>query len=170
MQTSFKAQEIAKNLAEEITLRMGLTTAITYVAVGDTTTNASLGDGSTLHPVIAVGSTPTVAGSAAAQVLVKPIQWSLAYDVLGNASPVYTPHEILVGVEAVSGGGAEPLSLLQKAQLFSICALRGTRLRIFASSTGSAFSSAVANAQGFIVSKQVGVIESNSKYPMVMSQ
>ena len=167
MATSFKAQELAKNLAEELALRLALPAVVSYSAVGQAAADAVFGDGATtatLHPMITFGTAQST-GTACCLIFVKPIEWVNAFDVLGLRSNVYTPHEILWGIEGVSGGGAEPLSLIQKAQIAGILAARGCRIRVFSRANGAAFGVA-----DFVIANQRGVLESSAKYPMVQSQ
>ena len=165
MATSQKSLELIAQIKEELDLRLGLTqaTATLSSVITFEVLPADVSDATTKYPVLLVGTgtgtEPTF------RVVVKPIEWALAKDVLGLASPVYTPHEILLGVEAVSGAGAEPLSLAQKATIVAVLAARGCRLSVFESSTTDSFDIA-----DFVSAKLKAVIEPSMKYPMIMSQ
>ena len=164
MATSFKAQELAKNLSEEIGLRTGLAVSLGYTAIGAGGADLAFGDGVTLHPYIQVGGTPTI-GSACALIVVKPIEWVRAFDCLGLASQVYTPHEILWGFEGQALNGAGPLTQAQLTLISTIISARGTRQRIFQTANGVAFVIA-----SFTSALLKATIESSAKYPMIQSQ
>lgn len=165
MATSAKSIEMVRNLQEELNLRLGLTGAsallsstLTFEAL-----SAEVSDGSTLYPVLLIGD--NVATHATCRIVVKPIEWALSRDVLGLASQVYTPHEILWGIEDVSGGGAEPLTALQKAVIMGVLVSRGARVTLFHSATGDSF-----DVADFVNSNRLGVFEPSVKYPMIQSQ
>jgi hypothetical protein len=149
MATTQKALEIMAAVKAELAARFaGYALALSY----DT-------DGS---PVLLVGD--NTATHMTFQVKVKPIDWALSYDIIGHSSPVYTPHEILVGWEAVSGAGAEPLSAANKLALLGTLLGQGCRVSVYESATGDSFDLA-----DFVVANLKGTYES-IKYPMVSSQ
>jgi hypothetical protein len=164
MNTTMKAIEIMKGIKEELDLRLGLTQAtsllssvITYEAL-----SSQVSDGSTLHPVMLVGD--DISTHVTFRIVVKPIEWALAKDVLGLASPVYTPHEILLGLEATSAF-AQYVGYAELAVVVSVLAARGCRLTIFAVGSGDSFDTA-----DFLTANLKQVIEPSVKYPMIMSQ
>ena len=157
MNTTQKAMEIAMNLRDELAMRTGLATVLSFEAL-----SADVSDGSTLHPVILVGT--DVGTTAGCRVAVKPIEWPLAKDVLGLQSAVYTPHEILVGFEAPAAGPVEATSLALKLQIIGAIVQQGCRVKIFESPTTDFFDTA-----DFTTAQYKGTFE-DIKYPMVKSQ
>jgi hypothetical protein len=164
MVTSFKAVEMIRGLQEELNQRLGLngSTAVLSSTLTFEALSAQVSDAVTLHPVLLIGSDGTT--TATCRIVIKPIEWALAFDVLGLASPVYTPHEILWGFEH-SENGNEYLSTEQKAIIVSTLARLGCRLTVFRINTGDSFDTA-----DFLTANIVTVIEPSTKYPMVMSQ
>lgn len=165
MATTQKALELAQAIMEELKLRLGLTgaSALLNATLSFEALPSDVSDGTTLHPVILIGD--DVAEHATCRIAVKPIEWALAKDVLGLASPVYTPHEILWGLEDVKADGTEPLSLLQKSVIMAVLASKGCRVTIFHSSSGDSF-----DVADFVNAKKAGTFEPSTKYPMVKSQ
>jgi hypothetical protein len=110
---SFKAQELAHNLASELKIRMS---ALTITESFDTN-----GD-----PVISIGA--LTAGSESAIIRVKAIDWPLAKDVLGLASTIYTPHVIQLLTESnpTAGAGADILTAQDELTLLGAICKRGT--------------------------------------------
>lgn len=165
MATTMKAQEIIHGIKEELDLRLGLTqaTALLSSTITFETLSTDVSDGTTRHAMLLVGD--GIATHSTFRIVVKPIEWALAFDVLGLASPVYTPHEILYGVEAVSGAGTEPMTTLTRSIVLAVLAARGCRITVFEIGTGDSFDNA-----DFANANKLGVIEPSTKYPMVMSQ
>lgn len=157
MQTTQKSIEIARYLKEELASRTGLTVALSFEVL-----SADVSDAATRYPVLLVGD--DVGTHAGCRVVVKPIEWPLAKDVLGLQSPVYTPDEILVGFEAPAAGPVEATSLALKLQILGALVLQGTRVSIFESATTDFFDTA-----DFTTANLKGTFE-DIKYPMIKSQ
>ncbi len=149
MGTTTKAIEMAQYLVTELHKRTSLDTVLAF----DT-------DGS---PLIHVGT--GVAGDPSATVKVKPIDWPLAKDVLGLASQVYTPHEILVVFEGVSAGGVEPMEIANKSAILMALALRGCRVVVYETANGD-----TVGADEFVAANYKATFDPDIKYPMVKSQ
>jgi hypothetical protein len=110
---SFKAQELAHNLASELKIRMSdLVVTESFDTNGD--------------PTIFIGA--LTAGSRSAIIRVKAIDWPLAKDVLGLASTIYTPHVIQLLTESnpTAGAGADILTAQDELTLIATIAKRGT--------------------------------------------
>lgn len=116
---SFKAQELAHNLASELAVRMtGLTVSESFDSNGD--------------PVISIGA--LTAGSRSAIIRVKAIDWPLAKDVLGLASTIYTPHvmQLLTEANPTAGAGADILTAQDVLTLLGTICKRGTLVERYA--------------------------------------
>ena len=159
MVATMKSLEIAKDVQEELNLRLGLTGATTLLSSTLTyeALPASVSDATTLYPVLLIGD--GTATHATCRIAFKQIE-TYGTDGIGLTQNRYTPHEILWGLEAVSGAGAEPLSLAQKATIAAVLAARGCRLSVFSVATGNAFTTA-----SFTSGNKLTTIEPSVKYP-----
>ena len=163
MNTSQKAIETAKQLQEELNMRLGFTgaTALLTSTLSFHALDATVSDAATLHPCVQFGTGVTTTASFC--IVAKPIEWALAKDVLGLSQTMYVPTEILVGIEHTAAG-AEPLSTLQKMQIMNVLARTGCRVSVFQKATAAGFL-----YSDFTSTNLLGVIEPSLKYPMVMS-
>lgn len=123
---SFKAREIAAELADELKIRMS--------ALALSQTNDANGD-----PVITLGA--GVALGRNAVIRVKAIEWALAKDSLGLPATIYTPHVIQIASEAnyaaTSDNVADTLTTADLLALLATCSKRGTRVEWWQEATGT---------------------------------
>lgn len=153
MATSKKALEMAAELLNELALRLP---ALAPVQTFDT-------DGS---PLIQVGT--GVAGSKGGMLKIMPQPWTLATDILGLTSAIYTPSVIRVGFEAnpAGGAGADINDWPTLSAIVGAVALRGTRVEVYQSTAGVAPTAAtLADA-----TKLVATFEPSLQYPMINNQ
>lgn len=123
--TSYKALELAAELAAVLKVRFSALTQVT-------------GFDSSGNPTIAIG--PGTAGSRNAFIRVQPISWGLAQDIFGNSAIQYGPHVIQLCTEAdpTGGAGADPLSASDIAQLIIPCSKQGCQFQWYQSANGTA--------------------------------
>lgn len=132
MATSYKAESIAKDLADKLTSRQpfaaGATLAVTLSYDTD------------LNPLITVG--PGTNGSRTAVIKVMPESWTNAKDSLGNTAQQYAPTVIMIAKEANYVGTndniADPLKEYDLLFLYGACAAYGTKLELWTSTAGTA--------------------------------
>lgn len=121
MATSYKAGAIAHELADRMKVRaLGVASAVVESV-----------DASDSNPLITIGTLGT--GNRCALVKVKPVDWSLAQDILGLSQPVYTPHVIQVLWEAAAGGG---LTSSDKMDLIGQLTAMGTIVELYETNSG----------------------------------
>ena len=153
-----------KNIQEELNVRLGLTGASTLLSstLSFSLLDSTVSDATTLYPCLLIGDNITT--HATCYIVCKPVEWALARDVLGLASPVYTPHELLWGFEHTADGN-EYLTTAQKSIIMAVLARAGCRVSVFQINTGDSFDIA-----DFTTTSRLVVIEPSLQYPMVMSQ
>jgi hypothetical protein len=156
MASTQKAYEMASYLKEELALRLPSQT----VALTLDTTSGFEG-----CPVITVyEGAAASSGDNGCLIRVQPISWALAKDVLGNASQVYTPHEILVGFEGLSVSEVQPCPAAQKAPILMALGQMGAAVKVYEIANGNFFA-----VTDFIAANLKATYQ-NLKYPMVISQ
>lgn len=114
----YKANSIADELADELKKRLS---TMVFVTSADTDGNPML--------TVSQDATP-VAGEKVIVLRVRPITWSLAKDVLGLPSVVYTPHVIDVCTELnnAAGAAADILTAVELLAVLGTVCKRGTRV------------------------------------------
>jgi hypothetical protein len=127
---SAKAIAIAHNLASNLTQRFSTDASLSGSANG-----VVEGFDSNGNPTIKAGS--GTATQANFFIRVEPQAWG-GTDVLGNASNIFTPTVIQIAWEAVSGAGANPLSVQEKISLLGESLPTGCRVEVWESATGIA--------------------------------
>ena len=136
---SYKAVEIARELADELKKR--ITTMPVQVESMDANGNVVL--------TLSADATPA-AGEKVAVIRVKPIDWSLAKDVLGNAQRVYTPDVIQLCTELNFAGTtdnvADILTATELLPLLGTILARGTRVEWHQTANGTVPSVAAIDA------------------------
>lgn len=130
-----KSASLANDIADELKLRFA---PLAVVESFDANSN----------PMISVGA--GVAAGRNAIIIVKPIDWPLAKDVLGLPATVYNPHVIQLVTEANYAGATDsvadavpPADLLK---LLAVVTKRGTKVEWYQSATGVAPTAAAAIA------------------------
>src|SRR4051812_35043388 len=128
MATTKKALELAAELADELRKRVSDYGVITESVDANG------------HPTISLTADSTPATTEDnVFIRVKPIDWALAKDVLGNAQTVYTPHVIQLAVEApASGVGlARFVSIAHAWAILNACGQRGCEFQYWEETNGS---------------------------------
>jgi hypothetical protein len=124
MATTKKAVAMAEELVSELKQRTKLAVALSF----DTDQN----------PLVQVGT--GAPGAKGALIKVMPVDWPLAKDVLGLASPVYSPHKILVAFEAITvsntGADTDPNTWEEKLLVLGAVLSKGTRVEVYESAAG----------------------------------
>lgn len=124
---SFKANEIRDELADELKKRLS---DLAHVNSFDANAN----------PMITIGAGSALGRNAV--IVVKPIDWPLAKDVLGLPATVFTPHVIQLVTEANFAGTtdnvADPLLPQDILVLLSTICKRGTKVEWYQSATSVA--------------------------------
>lgn len=92
------------------------------------------------NPVITLSDGGPTTGEKVAIVRISPISWT-ATDILGNASPMYTPHVIDLCTEAnyaaTTDGVADILTPTELLPLLGEIVKRGTQVRWYVSANGT---------------------------------
>ncbi len=167
MATTKKAQALAATIADELLTRIpGLASPPT----GFTAASLVQGSDTDGNPYILIGDGTAGHGNVIIKVMPQP--WPLALDALGNSAIQYTPHQVEVGWEAVSGAGADPLTTAGKLLVFGCVALRGTKVLTFESATGTAPWALVSGSYSgqLIAANQVSTFSPDPQYPLVSDQ
>lgn len=154
---SYKAIEISAELADELKKR--LPTLIL--------TETSDGSG---NPVISLtGDATPAAGEKVIFIRTTGIDWPLAKDVLGLASPVYTPHVIQLCTELNFAGTTDNVAdILTAANLLAVlgCVLsRGTRVEWYQTAVAT-----IPSVAAMIAANMTASWESNIYHGMQASQ
>lgn len=125
MATSAKAHMIAAELLDRLKRRPSIKD-LAMVSAVDVDAN----------PYLAIGAGSP--GGRNAIVKVRPVDWSLAKDVLGLAQAIYTPHVIQVVAEAnpAGGAGADVLSAGDLLDLLAQCGAMGCIVELYNSANG----------------------------------
>ena len=147
MATSKPALVIADELATEIVARTGLTAVQSLDSDG--------------NPLILVGTEADKGPGG--RIKVKPITF-VTYDVLGLASTIFGPHEILIGFEAdgVTTGSYDPCTTTAQRFLIAAAAVSmGCTVKLYESSFGDFF-----DVADFVDAKLVATFDKQSKYPL----
>jgi hypothetical protein len=152
MATTKKALAMAEELVSELKQRQS---ALAVAMSFDT-------DG---NPLVKLGS--GTAGQKNALIKIMPIDWPLAKDILGLASPVYTPHKVMVAFEANPAGGAGadvndwPTLLVALGSALA----KGARVEVYESANGDS-----PDADDLIAANLKASFDPSVQYPMVSSQ
>ncbi len=160
MATTKKALALAGELVSELAQRQSaLAVTLSY----DT-------DGSPLVRVGAAAASATGALVPGVLYKIMPLPWPLALDILGNASPVYTPHIVKVNIEANYASTVDTVADTNTpAQLLMFLGLalsRGCRVDLYVSAFGTSPNvTDLADA-----TKLVASYNPDPKYPMTSSQ
>lgn len=150
MATTYKAQALAKELADRIKAR--LNGALTLAQGFDTDQN----------PYISIGA--GVAGQPNAIIKVMPVDWPLAQDVLGLTASQYTPHKIAFVTETVATNGSY-LTAPQQILLLGQILLMGSKVEWYKSSNGDS-----PDLDDITAAKLIASFEPDLYYPMISSQ
>jgi hypothetical protein len=150
--TTQKALELAAYLAEEFKLRFPTKTI----------TESFDTDGS---PLVAVDDGTPAAGEQSVLVKVRPVEWSLAKDVLGNTATIFTPHVIQIATEASATANVSIVTVLNLLPVLMACTLKGTKVEFYLETNTTAPS-----ASTFAASKLKVAFYPHAQYPMVNDQ
>lgn len=128
---STKAEEIAKELADELTARNPYYPGATTLTV----TFAFHTDG---NPYLTVG--PGTNGSRTAIIKIVPQSFSSSKNSLGSAQEAFAPHKIMIAKEAnnTAGAGADPLQPGDLLCIYGVCMMRGCKVELWQSAAGAA--------------------------------
>ena len=160
MATSYKAIEMANELANKLTMRLA--------SLGTTVGAVVQSFDAAGNPMIKIGSGADGAASMAIQVL--PIPWT-AVDILGNASPVYTPHVVRIATEAAGGGNLGLTDWTTLAPVLSEAIMLGCRCEWYVSPNSTGVTKILAAPLTYFVSTYLIVtVEPNAYQPMLSSQ
>jgi hypothetical protein len=131
MASDYKSIAMRAELADELKKRFS---TLTVTEGFDASGNAMLSMG------------PGTNGGRNAIVIVKPIDWPLAKDVLGLPSTIYNPHviQLVTEGEVTAGAGADALTTADTLFLMATVAKRGTRVEHYESAAGAAPTAAAA--------------------------
>jgi hypothetical protein len=150
MATTYKAQAMAKELADRLKARLNASLALVQGFDTDQSPYISIGAGT--------------AASASAMIKVMPVDWPLAQDILGLTANSYTPHKICFVTEARATNGA----YLTRAQLILILGqllLMGSKVEWYESTNGDS-----PDLDDITAAKLVASFEPDLYYPMISSQ
>lgn len=156
MTTSTKATKLAADLADELRQRLG-TTYAAIVEGFDTNgfSTISLSDGSpaTTEDTIFI--------------VVRPRDWNLQVDIVGNTQPVYTPSVIQIAVEANGSTGLGLyVSKVHALAVLAACLKRGARTEYWEETHGTIPSITTFNTP----SKMLASNEPDLDWPLLSSQ
>lgn len=153
MATTKKALAMAEELVSELKQRQS---ALAVVMSFDT-------DG---NPLVKIGS--GAVGAKGGLVKIMPIDWPLAKDILGLASQVYTPHKILLAVEANEAAAvaeADVNDWQTKLTMLGALLARGTRLEVYESANGTG-----PTVGTMIPGNLKGAYDPSAQYPLIQGQ
>lgn len=127
MANSFKALEIARQLQSKLFQRLGS-------SVHDMSFDT---DG---NPLILIDDGSPAAGEKNWVIKVRPIDWPLAKDVLGNSALMFTPHVVQFVTEAnpTGGAGADVLAPADMLPVMGEILLVGAQVEWYQSANGVA--------------------------------
>ena len=158
MATSYKAIEMAAEMADKIKARnAGTTDNLAVTSTFDSNGN----------PVIQIGT--GVAGSAGCVIRIEPISWPLAKDILGLSSQVYTPHVAQLITEAAA---ANDLGLTSWADLGPILTELfglGTRVEVYVAANGTGMSTVAAAPDTYAIAANLRASIEHDVYKMMLS-
>ena len=145
MATTKKAQALAMKLADELRLRAPVLAGALAITEGTDATSS--------NPTIVVGA--GAIGGAGGFILIKPADYPNSFNVIGQVSPVYTPHVVQIITEANPAGGAgadinTPAQLL--ALLLAPALKLGCKLEWYNTANGTAPTAAGAIAGNLVSS------------------
>jgi len=147
MATSYKAIELAHQIASNLKLRLP---ALTITEGFDTDES----------PTIQVGA--GTAGSAGGFIKVRPVDWPLAKDSLGLTAPTYVPSVIQIGLEAnPAGAGADINDWATLMALIGEAVWHNATVEIFNSANGTAPTAAT-----LVAANLQATFDSEIQYPM----
>ena len=134
MATSKKALALANQLADELRNRLDYTSIVE-------------GFDSNGLPTIALSDGSAATTEDSVFIRVRPREWPLATDIIGNTQTVYTPSVIQIAVEGPSSGLglARYVSIAHALAILNACAIRGTLVEYWEETNGTAPSATTFN-------------------------
>lgn len=96
---------------------------------------------------------------------VRPVDWSLAKDVLGNTAIPYGPHVIQLAIEAGAASNFADFGYADLLQVLSSCAQQGCKLELYARTAGTLV--AIGDITGANLKSSW---EPNPQYAMIQNQ
>lgn len=124
MATTKKALALADEIADALKKRMSLTVAQSFDTDG--------------NPLIKVGT--GTAGDPGGLLKIRPVDWPLAKDILGNNATMFVPHvaQLVTEANATAGAGADINTPAQLLPLLAEPVARGIKLEWYNSANGNA--------------------------------
>lgn len=126
MATTQKAIAISRELADVLSKRLATLGTPLYVTEGlDSSGN----------PTLVINDGTPVAGEENFFIRIKPVEWALAKDILGNTATIFTPHVIQIATEAPAAGAfpGEYIPCTALLAVLSECVRKGCKVEWYQS-------------------------------------